>query len=249
MRHRSINLESHCHSQYSPDSGLKTADIARQCRKYGIDGIIICDHDVCGITKKDEKLFRDNGIKLYKAIEFTTKEGAHVIGVSGRIQEIQRERGFYTLHQVICVLKQMGAVIIIPHPRHGTGILGNSSVASSDADFALRSADFIEWYNYRYGRTKDAESILKHYTNLAALAGSDAHARKDAAAVYNQITVSASGGLASAKNRKIRHVIRLKRTRAYWIIRRVQVSACYQALLNLFPARVRRDIKKAVFCR
>ena len=123
-----MRIETHCHSHHSFDSEMSIAHIVEACKKWGIGGIVVCDHDTCGITPEEEALFADNGIRLFKAIEFTTKTDAHIIGVSPRIKTIEKERGHYTVGELINALQSIGATIIIPHPSHGTGIVGNGMV-------------------------------------------------------------------------------------------------------------------------
>lgn len=239
-----VNIETHCHSHHSFDCNTSIQSIIETCKVRDIKGIVICDHDVCGITEEEEALFDINGIKLFKAIEFTTQTDAHVIGVSMRIKELQQERFFYSLDELINKLQAMGAAIIIPHPNHGTGIVGNGNIPQESIEKAFFAAHFVEKENLRYGKT--SSDIIKKYADKVLLIGSDAHSAKHVGAFVNRvasieedfITTMQCCGLAGFKNEE--------HGKGYWIMRSIKKSNLYQFLLKLFPAELRRNIKNKI---
>lgn len=235
-----IRLESHCHSCYSHDSSLSISNIIVKCLKYHIGAIIICDHDVYGLTEADEKEFENNHIILLKGVEFTTREGVHIIGVSDKIIEVIGESGKYSVKELVDVLKRRQAIIIIPHPCHETGLLGNSKVSQNSKKYALENANFIEKANYRYGNTKDIYEVVTRYPNLRLLVGSDAHSRNTVGAYYNEIEID-EFNLANISD--ITCVKRKSHTNLDCVIKKVKKTRVYQDVLCLFPINLRKRIK------
>lgn len=239
-----VRIETHCHSHHSFDCNTAISDIIATCLQREVKGIVICDHDVCDITEEEEALITASGIKLYKAIEFTTKTDAHVIGISPRIKELQQERYYYDLYELINKLQAIGAAIIIPHPNHGTGIVGNGKIAQGAIDKAFEAAHFVEKENFRYGKT--SSDVIKKYSKKNWVIGSDAHASKNVGAFVNQVGEIKDDFLATMQSGSISYFKNDEHGRGYWIMRSVKVSAPYQFFLKLFPAELRRKIKNKI---
>ena len=239
-----VRIETHCHSHHSFDCNTAISDIIATCLEREVKGIVICDHDVCNITDEEEISFKDNGIMLYKAIEFTTKTDAHVIGISPRIKELQQERFHYNLDELIDKLQSLGAAIIIPHPNHGTGIVGNGKIEQFAIDKAFLAAHFVEKENYRYGKTNS--EIIKKYSKKNFVIGSDAHASKNVGAFVNQIGEIKDDFLVTMQSGMISYLKNDEHGRVYWIMKSFKASAPYQFLLKLFPAELRRSIKNKI---
>ena len=239
-----VRIETHCHSHHSFDCNTAISDIIATCLQREVKGIVICDHDVCDITDAEEASFKDNGIKLFKAIEFTTKTDAHVIGISPRIKELQQERFHYDLDELIDKLQTLGATIIIPHPNHGTGIVGNEKIAKEAIEKAFEAAHFVERENYRYGKT--STDIIKKYSKKNWVIGSDAHASKNVGAFVNQVGEIKDEFLATMQSGNVTYLKNDEHGRGYWLMKSVKSSAPYQFLLKLFPAELRREIKNKI---
>ena len=241
-----VRIETHCHSHHSFDCNTSIADIVSMCERRDVKGIVICDHDVCNITSEEEMMFQEHGITLFKAIEFTTKTDAHVIGVSPRIKELQAPRYHYTLEELIEKLKGIDAAIIIPHPNHGTGIVGNGKIDSDSIDAAFCAALFVEKENYRYGKT--ITDFSKQYQHLRFVIGSDAHSAKGVGAFLNEVSEIHDSFLSTMCN-NIAHFKNVEHGRGYWIMKSVKSSAPYQMLLHIFPVELRRKIKNSIINR
>ena len=233
-------LETHCHSHHSFDCNTAIADIIATCEQRGIKGIVICDHDVCGITPGEEQLFDEHEVKLFKAIEFTTNTDAHVIGVSPRIKELEKPRFHYELGELIQRLQAIDATIIIPHPNHGTGIIGNGKIPSDVIDKAFRAAHFAEMENYRYGKTRT--SFSDKYPHLRLVIGSDAHSSKSVGSFVNKVD-AVKDTLRLSLNQEIQYVKNAEHGRSYWMMKAVKRTSLYQMIINILPANVRREIK------
>lgn len=240
-----VNIETHCHSHHSFDCNTSIESIIESCKARSIKGIVICDHDVCGITTDEEKLFETNGIKLFKAIEFTTQTDAHVIGISPRIKELQQERFYYSLNELIEKLQVLGAAIIIPHPNHGTGIVGNGKILQEDVVNAFAAANFVEKENFRYGKT--SSDIIKKYATKALLIGSDAHSAKTVGAFLNQAESIEEDFLSTMKSGALTGLKNEEHWKSYWAMKSFKKTGFYQFLLKLFPTELRRKVKNAMF--
>lgn len=242
-----VNIETHCHSHHSFDCNTSIESIAESCEKRNIKGIVICDHDVCEITPEEENVFSNKGIKLFKAIEFTTQTDAHIIGVSSRIAELQQPRFYYDVNTLVEKLQDLGATVIIPHPNHATGIVGNGKISDADIDKTFKAAHFVEKDNFRYGKSQWAQ--VEIYPHLKWVIGSDAHSAKNVGSFVNQVTEIKSDLLATMQSSSIQYVRNEKHGRVYWLMKSVKRSAPYQFLLKLFPPELRRNIKNKIINR
>lgn len=178
-------VATHCHTHYSFDCKTSIEDLVSVCKKKNIGCTFITDHDVFGLTDEDLKKFSDENIIMLNAIEFTTKEGAHIIGVHPSIKSFEKERYFYKTVDLIRILKDIGAWISIPHPTHETGIL---SVGLDDIElrFCFENSHFIEQASSKYGKF-EINNILTKYPNLKAIVSDDAHRKEDVGMMLNKI--------------------------------------------------------------
>ncbi len=249
-----VCIETHCHSLYSHDSNMAIERIAVMGESYGLNHIIICDHDIFGLVEDDLRVLNNHGIIAHPAIEFTTQEGVHIIGVHQNIKKIEKLPKHYSVREIISLLLSIGAIIIIPHPYHVTGIIGNGKVSELDIDFCLRNSHFLEISNYKYGMI-DSKLLLSKYTNLKCLVGSDAHSADAVAGQFNFFDVPDDIESDKVldyvfKNQiVIEHRFRLKHGRAYWVIKNLKKSGVYQFLLNLFPVSLRKSVKNKLINR
>lgn len=239
-----MRIETHCHSYHSFDSLAKIEDIIAECKKKDINALVLNDHDVCNITDNEQQQFKDNNIDLIKAIEFTTSEGVHIIGVDNNITSLQNKPFFYKAKNLVDQLLKINAWIILPHPGHETGIFGNKKISKQDSHFCLRKAHFIEKNNYRYGQSKDIESILLKYKNLKPLVGSDAHKASDIGIFYNEIGIFTEDVFKNLYENEYKCVVTKERGRLYFFKRKIKKMKIYQFLLHQFSAEFRMTIKK-----
>lgn len=172
-------LASHIHTHHSPDSKASVEDIVKELSRKRFKGCIISDHDIYGLTYDEEVLFKTAGITLLRGIEFTTKEGVHIIGISPIIKRLEKPPFFYTSKDVCARLKEIGAKIIVPHPNHSTGVSGGR-LTSKDAKEIIQLADFVEYKSFKYGQAR------KVYGSIL-IGGDDAHYARDIGNVYNWV--------------------------------------------------------------
>lgn len=172
-----MKLASHIHTFYSPDCESDIESIINRLISKNFEACIITDHDIFGLTPEEESYFKDAGIRLYRGIEFTCKEGVHIIGVAENIKELEKPPFFYDALTLLKKLKLVGAKIIIPHPDHITGVFGgrlNNNVALQ----ILKLADYVETRSFKYGSSKS-------YDGIREIGGDDAHYSCDIGNVIN----------------------------------------------------------------
>lgn len=241
-----VRIETHCHSCYSHDSGLSVDNIAKAAKKTGLTHILVCDHDRYGMSPVDKDLFLSYGIKLVNGIEFTTKEGVHIIGVHDDIHTIERPAHTYTIRELMDELGIIGAISIIPHPEHETGIIGNKKVLPDDADYAFSKAQFLEISNYKYGECC-YRNITNKYPHLKLLIGSDAHSLKSVAAYYNEFELSYESSNPLEKiigsDAFIKHIYSKQHSGLFFIKKKIKRTMVYQCIMHIIPSNLRRKIK------
>lgn len=242
-----MNIETHSHSYHSFDSLAKIEDIVEKCKTLNIKAIVINDHDVCNITTEEENYFIDNDIKLLKAIEFTTEEGMHIIGIGENIKLLQIEPYTYSAINLVDKLNQDKYWIIIPHPLHGTGVVGNINSNKQIQEQVLRNAHFIECSNYRYGNSVNkVQELTKSYSNLKMIVGSDAHKAKDIGAHYNKISNfdSSKSILEQLYENELEFVYTKQRSSLYFLKRKIKKTKLYQATISILSPELRLKIKR-----
>lgn len=181
-------ISTHCHSHYSFDCKTTIEDIIESCLKSNIQCLLITDHDVFSLSNEDIEKFVNKGIRILEAIEFTTSESAHVIGVCDGIKKLEKPRYHYSAREISSALKGMGGWVILPHPTHKTGLL-NGKVSNEDADYCLKLADFIEIESSKYGLF-DVSDVLKKYENLKPVISDDAHHKNDIGLRMNYVNLT-----------------------------------------------------------
>ncbi len=175
----------HCHSLYSFDCKTKISDIIEACKKTGIGCIAITDHDVFQLSKADRELFEKSKIILLNAIEFTTNEGAHIIGIHRNIKQFEKDRHYYKSSDLVKLLIDNHAWIIIPHPTHETGII-SVQLDETDLYYCLKNAHFVEIASTKYGKF-DCGDILNKYSNLTVIVSDDAHKPDEIGCMVNYV--------------------------------------------------------------
>ncbi len=181
-------IATHCHSHYSFDCQVTITEIADACVSNGIDCTFITDHDVFELTEADLKIFQDRNIIVLNAIEFTSKEGAHIIGIHKDIKKFERSRYFYEAKELISLLKKNEAWVSLPHPTHATGIM-KAGLTNEDLKYCLLNSNFIEEKSSKYGQF-DIANIKSEFTNLKAIISDDAHQTKDIGLMLNKVHIS-----------------------------------------------------------
>ncbi|WP_192889800.1 PHP domain-containing protein [Vibrio bathopelagicus] len=225
---------------------MSIIDIIKEMNVAGVNCIIINDHDTFSLTYDELALFDSASIIVFNAIEFTTKEGIHVIGIHKEIKSIECDPFTYSLLELLSILKTLEAKIILPHPYHGTGVYGNVNIHNNTFEKAVLLADGFEVDNYRYGKTPDEiiNKIQKINPTITKLIGSDAHSSKEVSSFINTYEETDEMDLLECI---FTHEPKFKRnknrTKVYFKIKRIQKTKFYQTILNLFSVEIRHKIK------
>ena len=174
-----LKMDSHIHSEYSPDSSSKIDDILDVARKKEIDIIAISDHNTVDGTSEVMKKTRNTDILAIPSIEISSTLG-HILGF-GCEENIPRE---LSPEETIDKIHDLGGIAIIPHPycfyRHG--LLCKS-------DYKDLKIDAIETKNARFivGYCNNKAKKLSKRENLPGLGASDAHYWKFVGDCYSKI--------------------------------------------------------------
>ena len=173
------NMDSHIHSEYSPDSKSKLEDIFKVAKNKNIDIIGISDHNTVEGSKEAQKLTKNDDLMVIPSIEVSALEG-HILGF-GCEESIKRD---LQAAETIDLIHEQGGLAIIPHPycfyRHGL---------LCKADYKELKIDAIETKNARFiiGYCNNKAKKLSKKENLPGLGASDAHFYKFVGDCYSKI--------------------------------------------------------------
>ena len=172
-------MDSHIHSEYSPDSKSKLKDIFNVAKRRDLDIIAISDHNTVEGSKEARKLTKDDDLLVIPSIEISALEG-HILGF-GCEENIKRD---LPAQETIDLIHDQGGLAIIPHPycfyRHGL---------LCKADYKDLKIDAIETKNARFivGYCNNKAKNLSKKEDLPGLGASDAHYYKFVGDCYSKI--------------------------------------------------------------
>ena len=172
-------MDSHIHSEYSPDSKSKLKDIFKVAKSRNIDIIAISDHNTVDGSKEARRLTKKDDLLVIPSIEISSIEG-HILGF-GCEEKIDRD---LPAAETIDLIHDQSALAIIPHPycfyRHGL---------LCKADYKDLKIDAIETKNARFivGYCNTKAKNLSKNENLPSLGASDAHYFKFVGDCYSKI--------------------------------------------------------------
>ena len=162
-----LKMDSHIHSEYSPDSSSKIDDIIKKAKMENIDVIAISDHNTVDGTDEVLKKTRNTDILAIPSIEISSSMG-HILGF-GCEENIPRD---LSPEETIDKIHDLGGLAIIPHPycfyRHGL---------LHKTDYKNLKIDAIETKNARFiiGYCNRKAKNLSKKEKIPALGASDSH--------------------------------------------------------------------------
>ncbi len=174
-----LKMDTHIHSEYSPDSKSKLKDIFTVAKNRGLDIIAISDHNTVEGSKEAIRLTKNDDLFVVPSIEISSLEG-HILGF-GCEENIKRD---LPAGETIDLIHDQGGLAIIPHPycfyRHGL---------LCKADYKDLKIDAIETKNARFivGYCNNKAKKLSKKENLPGLGASDAHYYKFVGDCYSKI--------------------------------------------------------------
>ena len=172
-------MDSHIHSEYSPDSSSRIDDILEVANKRNIDIIAISDHNTVDGTSEVMAKTRNTDILAIPSIEVSSTLG-HILGF-GCEENIPRD---LSPQETIDRIHDLGGLAIIPHPycfyRHGL---------LCKIDYKELKIDAIETKNARFivGYCNGKAKNLSKKEDIPELGASDAHYWKFVGDCYSLI--------------------------------------------------------------
>lgn len=158
----------HCHTEYSPDSSWKIANVITECKKNRIDVIAITDHDTIDGALAVQARAPKN-LHVIIGQEISTAEG-DLIGLFLHTKVEPRQ----SIKNTIAEIRRQNGVVILPHPfdrlrRHAVGAVVSEAIKND--------IDLIETFNARCVFSADnirAEKFAQD-NSLTGIATADAH--------------------------------------------------------------------------
>lgn len=173
-----MRFDLHVHSCFSKDSNSDPASILEYAKMNGLDGVAICDHDT-----------REGGLACFRLAKDTNSDiivipGVEVTSSKGHILVLDPkgdiESGM-TPEETIEHARELGAVVIIPHPfkitSHGIGYVDGLD------------ADAVEVLNSRCvtGFANNKARKVTGKLGFPQVGGSDSHEAKMVGCSYTEI--------------------------------------------------------------
>ena len=174
-----LKMDSHIHSEYSPDSHSKIDDILKVAKRKNIDIIAISDHNTVDGTSEVLKKTRNTDILAIPSIEISSTQG-HILGF-GCEENIPQG---LSPQETIDKIHDLGGIAIIPHPycfyRHGL---------LHKCDYRDLKLDAIETKNARFivGYCNGKAEKLSKKEKIPTLGASDSHYYKFVGDCYSLI--------------------------------------------------------------
>lgn len=161
-------IDCHVHTEYSSDGMVSLEKVADICRKKGLEGIAVTDHNTIGGALKLREIVKDD-LVIIIGEEIKTSEGE----ITGLFLKGHIPSGLLP-EETIDRIKQQGGLVSIPHPfcRHRRSKLNRDTLMR-----IIEKVDVIEVFNSRNLTDSDNEYAYKFAleTNKGMIAGSDAH--------------------------------------------------------------------------
>ncbi len=236
-------FDLHNHTIRSYDGFSSDKQIIEACLKKGIQAISITEHDIPCLS--DKKLFSENNIELIPGCEFTTNEGAHIIGLfisKNEPMNLSREA-------IINHIKNENGLVLMPHPyKESSGYM-----KIYEEDSLLYEFDFIEILNGGWNSIAFEKQIvnLSNKYNMRMIASSDSHKACQVGLCVTKLENSVTFNVGEAQEilrgmqqENIRLLIDtslLKKSGRK--INILQKTWLYQFLLKFVPKKIRRIVK------
>lgn len=159
-----MKLDLHVHSNFSRDASPSPKEILDRCKRNGLDGCAITDHNAMGGSLEAIELGHEMGLVTIRGVEVSAKEG-HVLayGVGELIP-----KGL-SVAETVERIRSAGGISVAAHPKRFPSGIGLSLAA--DCGF-----DAIEVING--GSSRRGNNLARRVAEtkrMPVTAGSDAH--------------------------------------------------------------------------
>ena len=174
-----LKMDSHIHSEYSPDSSSRIDDILKRAKERNIDVIAISDHNTTDGTSEVLRKTRNTDILAIPSIEISSSDG-HILGF-GCEETIPSN---LSPPDTIDRIHDLGGLAIVPHPycfyRHGL---------LHKTEYNDLKIDAIETKNARFivGYCNNKAKKLSKNEHIPGLGASDAHYYKFVGDCYSMV--------------------------------------------------------------
>lgn len=170
-----MRLDLHVHSTHSRDGTASPQDIVRMCRRLGLAGLAITDHNAIDGSLAAHALGRADGLLVVTGVEVSAAEG-HVLAYG--VKELI-PRGL-TAAETVERVRAAGGVAVAAHPRRfpsGVGLATAAAVAF----------DAVEVLNGGSSRSANRAALrLAQGLGKSQTGGSDAHRLDEVGRAYTE---------------------------------------------------------------
>lgn len=181
MSFKWLKIQTHIHTINS-DGKDTLRNMANAAKKTSVDAMFLTDHNTVAACQDAESISKEIGIKIIKAIEYTTFYG-HIVVAGAPYYRWERLKDT-SLNELADFVHKHNGIIGIAHPRGiGDPVCTGGSFNFKDVDFS--KIDFIEvWHGVsnKFNEWEKNENfwtnILKDGKRITALYGGDFHKKE-----------------------------------------------------------------------
>lgn len=188
-----MNIDTHVHTRFSPDSWSEIPEILAAAKRRGLDAIAITDHDTLDGYRAAVRERSDDDVRIIPGVERTISAGQYGIHIIGLY--VESLPSAESLEATISDVKEQGGRVIIPHPyRRGTGLLYHleeGNVSEEAVADAFEAADYVELINWKDPNPTILRTIdFLRETAYPVVAGSDSHVPETVGSVFTHFASS-----------------------------------------------------------
>ena len=171
-----MKLDLHVHSNYSRDASPSPKEILDSCKKEGLDGCAITDHNAIDGSLEAYKLGLEMGLLVIRGIEVSAKEG-HVLayGVGELVP-----KGL-SVADTIQRIHSAGGIAVAAHPKRFPSGMGLKLAQKGEFD----AIEVINGGSSRRGN--ELARRIAEMKRMPVTAGSDAHALPQVGKAYTVV--------------------------------------------------------------
>ncbi len=156
-----MKIDTHVHTEYSPDSETSIEEAIESAKLSGLSGIAITDHNTVDGVEEALELADGDDFLIIPGVEVSSKDG-HILGLG--IEEVVPSK--LSAEETVARIREKGGIAISAHPFS----LSSKPFSPLRSDF-----DAIESFNSkRYIGTSIATRYARG-NDLSQTGGSDAH--------------------------------------------------------------------------